>query len=151
MTITGTDYKNSTETESDGFYEFNGLKGGEYTLTYEKSGYKTHTEPVSLGEGDTVNLGTIALEMTVKGSIVGYVVNIEGDPIKSAKVQLKRIKKKTMTATSDEDGYFLFDDLESGVYMVIVRKRSYRKVSERITLDEGEEKEMEIVLRKASK
>ena len=151
MTITGTDYKNSTETESDGFYEFNGLKGGEYTLTYEKSGYKTHTESVSLGEGDTVNLGTIALEMTVKGSIVGYVVNIEGDPIKSAKVQFKRIKKKTMTATADEDGYFLFDDLESGVYMVIVRKRSYRKVSERITLDEGEEKEMEIVLRKASK
>ena len=152
VTITGTDYKNSTETESDGFYEFNGLKGGEYTLTYEKSGYKTHTESVSLGEGDTVNLGTIALEMTVKGSIVGYVVNIEGNPIKSAKVQLKGIKKKTtMIATSDEDGYFLFDDLESGVYMVIVRKRSYRKVSERITLDEGEEKEMEIVLRKASK
>ena len=151
VTITGTDYKNSTETESDGFYEFNELKGGEYTLTYEISGYKTHTESVSLGEGDTVNLGTIALELTVKGSIVGYVVNINGDPIESVKVQLKGIKKKKLSATSDEDGYFLFEDLEQGVYMLIARKRSYKKFSERITLGEGEEKEIEIVLRKASK
>ena len=152
VTITGTDYKNSTETESDGFYEFNGLKGGEYTLTYEKSGYKTHTESVSLGEGDTVNLGTIALAITVKGSIEGYVVNIEDDPIKSVKVQLKKIKpRSTKTVFSEQDGSFEFEDLEAGVYRVIARKRSYRKFSERITLNEGEEKEMEIVLRKASK
>ena len=151
MTITSTDYKNSTETESDGFYEFNGLKGGEYTLTYEKSGYKTHTEVVSLGEGDTVNLGTIALETKVKGSIVGYVVNVNGDPIKSVKVQLKAIRKKSISTTSDEDGYFLFEDLEQGVYMLIARKRSYKKFSERITLGEGEEKEIEIVMRTTSK
>ena len=152
VTITGTGYKNSTETESDGFYEFNGLKGREYTLTYEKSGYKTHTEPVSLGEGDTVNLGTIALEITVKGSIVGYVVNINDDAIESVKVQLKAIKpRSTKTVFSLQDGSFEFEDLEAGVYLVIARKRSYRKFSERITLNEGEEKEMEIVLRKASK
>ena len=150
--ITGTDYKNSKETESDGFYEFSGLKGGEYTLTYKKSGYKERTESVSLGEGDTVNLGTIALEITVKGSIEGYVVNINGDPIESVKVQLKKIKpRSTKTVFSEQDGSFEFEDLEAGVYRVIARKRSYRKFSERITLNEGEEKEMEIVLRKASK
>ena len=115
VTITGTDYKNSTETESDGFYEFNELKGGEYTLTYEISGYKTHTESVSLGEGDTVNLGTIALETKVKGSIDGYVVNIKGDPIESVKVQLKAIKpKSTKTVFSEQDGSFEFEDLEAG-------------------------------------
>ena len=107
---------------------------------------------MSLGEGDTVNLGTIALEMTVKGSIFGYVVNIEDDPIKSVKVQLKKIKpRSTKTVFSEQDGSFEFEDLEAGVYRVIARKRSYRKFSERITLNEGEEKEMEIVLRKASK
>jgi len=35
--------------------------------------------------------------------------------------------------------------------MVIAKKRSYKKFSERITLNEGEEKEIEIVLRKAGK
>ena len=54
-------------------------------------------------------------------SISGYVIDIEGNPIGNAKVRLKRgnIAEKTV---SDEDGFFEFEDLVAGTYVLIVRK-----------------------------
>ena len=112
----------------------------------------TQTKEISLDEGEELDIGTITMEETTTGKIYGYVVTVNGDPIELVNVQLKIIKtKSTKSVLSDNDGYFKFENLGSGVYMIIARKKGYKKFSQRIKLDEGEEKEIEIVMRTTKK
>lgn len=57
VNITSDTFSDSTTTDEDGYYEFSGLKEGDYTLTYEKEGYQTYTEDISLGEGEEMDMG----------------------------------------------------------------------------------------------
>ena len=38
----------STKRDDNGYYEFSGLEAGEYTLTFEKSGYTNQTLDITL-------------------------------------------------------------------------------------------------------
>ena len=146
------DYSKSTKTDKEGYYEFTNLEAGDYTVTYEKDGYQTTTQEVSLEEGETVDLGTIILEQIEKGSVSGYVVDITGNPIESVRLKLKGIRTKTTKIEStDADGFFEFTDLEADDYMITATKRRYRSARKSITIEEGEATEVEIEMRKTSK
>ena len=84
-----------------------------------------------------------------QGKISGYVVNIKGNPIKSVKIKLKGITTKTLfTTLSDTDGFFEFTGLEADTYSTIANKKGFRKSSKTVVLEEGEEKEIEIKLKR---
>ena len=85
-----------------------------------------------------------------QGSISGYVVDIEGNPVENAKVSLKgkKVFKKTV---SDEEGLFEFLDLEAGKYVIKAIKKGYKRYKQTIGLEEGEEREIEIEMKKISK
>src|SRR3972149_9564723 len=83
VTIEGTDYSESKETDERGFYVFTNLSAEEYTRTYKKEGYQTQTEEITLSEGEIKNMGTITLEEIVKARISEYVLDIKGAPIES--------------------------------------------------------------------
>lgn len=152
VTIQGTDYSDSAETDEDGYYEFKNLPAGLYTLAYEKDGYETQTKDVELEEGETLELATITLEEIVKGTIYGYVVDIRGKPIESVKLNLKGIKTGTKTMTSsDADGFFEFEDLSADTYIILAKKKGYKKGKKTVTLEEGEEIEIEIEMKKTSR
>jgi alpha-tubulin suppressor-like RCC1 family protein len=142
----------STETDEDGYYEFVGLEAGVYALAYEKEGYVTQTQEVSLKEGEVKELGTVIMEEVEKEKITGYVVNIKGDPIESVRLRLRGIKTKvTRSASSDADGYFEFEDLDADTYVILAKKRGYKKSKKTVKLEEGESEEIEIEMRKTSK
>ena len=152
VTIQGTDYSDSAETDEDGYYEFKNLPAGLYILAYEKDGYETQTKDVELEEGETLELETIALEEIVKGRIYGYVVGIRGEPIESVKLNLKGIKTGTKTMTSsDADGFFEFEDLSADTYIILAKKKGYKKGKKTVTLEEGEEIDLEIEMKKTSR
>ena len=152
VTLIGNDFLGSIETNEDGYYEFYDLATGDYTLTYEKDGYQGQTRNISLGAGETLGIETIILELIEKGKISGYVVNIKGNPIKSVKIKLKGITTKTLfTTLSDVDGFFEFTGLEADTYSTIANKKGFKKSSKTVVLEEGEEKEIEIKMRKAKK
>ena len=152
VTIQGTDYSDSAETDEDGYYEFNDLAAGDYTLTYEKEDYQTETKEISLGEDEVRELGTVILEEIVKAKIYGYVVNIQGNPIESVKLRIKGIKTGYTSATaSDADGFFEFEDLYADTYIILAKKRGYKKGKKTVTLEEGEETEIEIEMKKTSR
>jgi hypothetical protein len=152
VNITGNNFSDSTTTDEDGYYEFNGLKEGNYTLTYEKSGYQTHTEDISLGEGEEMDLGTIIMETVENGMIYGYVVNIRGNPIEYVRLKLKGIKTKTTKQTSsDADGFFEFSDLEADTYIITAKKKGFKPVNQRIKLGDGEVTDIEIEMKKSSR
>ena len=91
------------------------------------------------------------MELEVKGSIFGYVVDIYGNPIESVKLKLKGIKTKIKRdASSDADGFFEFTDLEKDKYVIFASKKRYKKAKQTVSLDEGDDQEIEIEMRKSS-
>jgi hypothetical protein len=84
-----------------------------------------------------------------KGKIFGYVVDVKGGTVESAKVKLRgkatKINKKT---SSDGAGFFEFADLEADIYKIITKKKEYKKSNQTITLDDGEEEEITIEIEK---
>lgn len=152
VTIKGTDYSNSIETDAQGFYVFRNLSAGAYTLMYEKEGYKTETVDITLKENDVRDLGTLTLEVVVKAKISGSVVDIRGNPIESVNLRLKGIKTGyDSTMSSDADGFFEFTDLEADTYILIAKKKGYKRAKQTIKLGDGEEKQIEIKMKKTSK
>ena len=153
VTITGNSFSDSIDTNEDGYYEFYGLAAGDYTLTYEKDGYQGQTGNISLGAGEILGIETITLELiTKRGTITGHVVNIKGNPIESVKIKLRGIKTKISTTTSsDADGFFEFTDLDANTYVIIAKKKGYKRSSKTVILKEGEDKEIEIKMQKAKK
>jgi hypothetical protein len=148
----GNGYSKTTETDEEGYYEFTDLAAGDYTLTYEKDGYQTKTQQVSLEEGETLELEIIVMEQAEKGNISGYVTNIYGDPIESVKLKLKGIiTKTTKDASTDADGFFEFADIEADDYMITATKKRYRSARKSITIEEGDVIEVEIEMRKTTK
>ena len=152
VTITGNNSSDSTETDDDGYYEFSGLGAGEYAITYEKEGYQTQTQDMSLEEGELKDLGVVTMEQVVKGEIYGYVVDIRGNPLEFVRLRLKGIKTKVIkTASSDADGFFEFTDLDADTYVIFAKKKGYKKTQQKVVLEEGESTEIEIVMRRTSK
>ncbi len=153
VSIEGANYSEGTETDGEGYYEFTGLAAGDYALTYEKEGYTTENRDVSLeGDETVVYVDDIFMEVIQKGSIYGYVVDIRGDALEKVKLKLKGVKTKvTKTASSDRDGFFEFEDLDPDTYRIAVTKKFYKKVNKVVKLEEGEDKEIEIEMKKTSK
>ncbi|HHT9147081.1 MAG TPA: carboxypeptidase-like regulatory domain-containing protein, partial [Candidatus Wunengus sp. YC61] len=152
VTLDGADNSDSVVTDEDGAFEFRDLSAGGYTLTCEKDGYQTYTQDISLGNDEVQEIETIVLEVVVKAKISGYVVNIKGDPIENVKIKAKGIKtgyKKT--AASDADGFFEFDELDGDTYIIVGKKKGYKRATQTVRLDDGEETEIEIEMKKTSK
>ena len=86
------------------------------------------------------------------GSISGYVVDIKDNPIESVKLRLKGPNAvKVIKDITDADGYFEFTDLEAGTYVITATNKGYKSVKQTITLEEGEDREIEIVMKKKGK
>ena len=152
VTLDGAENSESAETDEEGYYEFRNLSAGDYTLTYDKEGFQSQSLDISLGENEVKEIETIILEVVVKAKISGYVVDIQGDPIESVKLRLKGIKTGyKSTASSDADGYFEFGNLEADTYVLVAKKRGYKRAKQTVTLEEGEETEIEIEMKKTSK
>ena len=87
-----------------------------------------------------------------KGSISGDVTDTEGYPIESAKIRLKgkqtKVPKRT---TSDEDGYFEFTDLDADTYTITATRKGYKKGKQVVSLEKGEDADVEIEMKGTSK
>ncbi len=146
--IEGTAFSDYAVTDEDGFFEFGNLAAGNYTITQEKLDYQTQRIVINLEEGEVVDLGTIALG-TTRSYIFGYVRDsIRGNPIGTATIKLKGLKTKSKnTAFTDTDGFFKFADLGEDTYLLIARKRGFKRLNRTIRLSQGEERELELEMR----
>jgi len=152
VSITGDVYSDSEETDYNGYYEFRDLSAGDYTITCEKEGYQTQTVETTLDEGDKKEVETVTMILVEKGKIYGYVVNIKGNPIESVRLKLKGVGTKVIKkASTDADGFFEFTDLEADTYVIFASKKGYKKTKSKVKLEEGEDREVEIEIRKTIK
>ena len=153
VTLDGAEYSESFETDEEGYYEFRNLSAGDYTLTYEKDGFQTYTtESISLPDDGVLEIRTITLETIIKAKISGYALNIKGVPVENARIRAKGISTGYInTSITDADGFFEFVDLEADTFVLIANKRGYKRARQTVTLEEGEETEIEIEMKRTSK
>ncbi|MBF8275740.1 MAG: hypothetical protein HW390_813 [Candidatus Brocadiaceae bacterium] len=146
--IEGTAFSDYAVTDEDGFFEFSNLAAGDYAITQEKIDYQTQRIIINLEEGEVVDLGTITMG-TTRSYIYGYVRDsIRGNPIGTVTVKLKGLKTKSKnTSFSDTDGFFKFADLGEDTYLLIARKRGFKRSNRTIKLSKGEERELELEMR----
>ena len=58
----------NTTTDANGYFEFNNVTSGLYTLTISKDGYKTITQSVPAVAGETTALGTLSAQSSASSS-----------------------------------------------------------------------------------
>lgn len=152
VTLDGVDHSDSVETDEDGAFEFRNLSAGNYTLTCEKEGYETFSQDISLGDDEIQDVGTIVLAEVVKATLSGYVVDIDGDPIENVRIKAKGLTTGYKnTAATDADGFFEFTELEEDTYVLVLKKRGYKRKNMTVSIGEGESEEVEITMKKTSK
>lgn len=150
VTIQGINLSDDTITDESGFFLFTNLPAGNYTLTYEKEGYKVQTQDIKLEEGVGMDLGLITIvKISNGGKIYGYVRNTKGKLLKFAKLNLKGEKTNVLYALFPvTNGYFEFTNLEADTYIITARKTGYERKRKKVRLKEGEEKKIKILMRK---
>ena len=114
-------------TDAGGSFRISGVKPGEYMQFAQKSGFLStlaaafgRSIPSSAG-GDTPPL---RLELIPPARLRGRVIGMDGKP--AAKVQVGLGNQYAKTATTDEDGAFVFDELDPGSYGLLARVNHVR-------------------------
>lgn len=150
VTIEGESYSGNVETDEDGWFEFANVPVGEYIVTFEMDGYQTVTQNIVVPPGETeVDLDMITMEVEVIASISGSVLDAHGIAIESARVKIRGLRTKfSETKYTDEDGFFEFTDLEADTYLIIAKAKGYRRAKQKAKLKNGEQKEVNITLKK---
>ncbi|HHT9137783.1 MAG TPA: carboxypeptidase-like regulatory domain-containing protein [Candidatus Wunengus sp. YC60] len=107
---------------------------------------------ISLEKDKVFVVDDVSMEEIETGKIYGYVVKINGNPIESVRLRLKGIKTKVSKNTSsDADGFFEFTGLGADTYVILAKKKGYKKAKQIVKLEDGESTEIEIEMRKTSK
>ena len=133
ITVTATDGAGNTGTDT-------------ITVTFSTS---TVSTPTPTPASSPTPILTPTVEPSKKCIISGYVIDRRSNPIESAKIRLKRANSRVLKKTfSDDDGFFEFTDLDADTYIITAIKKGYKTVKQTITLEEGEEVDIEIVMKK---
>lgn len=134
-------------TSRDGIYSFTDLDPGEYSLTFNKSGYITDARNVTTKTGQTTKLEML-LQAKLAGIIQGVVKDKDsGTPISNCEVLLTPGNKTIVTSG---DGLYSFKDLESKEYTITFNKNGYASDSRKVTVKQGDTVEVEMLLQAKS-
>ena len=151
LTSTDDSYYSETDTDSDGFYIFEELEAGDYELVAEKDGYQYASAEISLDEDEVYEVETLKLDEEETGSIYGYIYDVKGDPVENVQLKIKGLTAKYNEKTAtDRDGFFEFTDLDADIYVITAKKKRYKTTRTTIELEELEDREIEIELRKTT-
>jgi Carboxypeptidase regulatory-like domain len=107
----------STTAGTDGSYEFQPLPPGKYTLTVDPIGsFRPDDDGVDLTRGACWD---VTLSRSPHAQLDGHVRHTDGSPVADVHVFIMREDEKGFDSnTSDEHGYFRFDSLRPGKYVV---------------------------------
>jgi hypothetical protein len=133
----------SRTTDANGYYTFNNVAAGTYSVTAAKTGYVSKTTSgvaVTAGATKTVNFALNASSGT--GSVTGKITNaVTGLAISGATVKLG-----TTTKTTATDGTYSFTGVTAGGYTLTVSKSGFVTTSQSVTVASGTTKTVHVAL-----
>tara|TARA_Y100001968_G_scaffold261827_1_gene249810 strand:+ start:657 stop:3251 length:2595 start_codon:yes stop_codon:yes gene_type:complete len=86
-----------------------------------------------------ISIGAILFASDANKSLSGYVYDSNNSPLKGANVELVDSAKNILGTSSDGDGYYEFNNLESNQYTLIITFIGYNKYSKEINLNDDDE------------
>ncbi len=111
-------------TDSNGFFYFQNLSPGIYTVKASKDGYDSVNQQVSVVAGEETNVEIImSHEQNPYGNISGIVRDDSGNPLPNVTVTAGN-----ETANTDADGRYTLYELTPGSYSVTFTKEGYKTV-----------------------
>ncbi len=142
------------KSDSKGEFTFAQLPAGEYSLSFEKQGFKTFTtRKLEVASGDTIKLSRV-IEMAREGEsysvIRGAVFHGAGFTLRNAIVTLERIdgiKKLKQDAVSQDGGEFAFRlKAEKARYRITAMAKGFQPASVEIEIESDEVRNIAITL-----
>ena len=115
----------SATSDSAGRYEISALQPGVYTVVAEPSfpGYDAPAQKVEVGAGETKS---VDIYFDFKKTIVeGHVYDLDGKPVRGAALSGVLCGYDMGTATTDEQGYFRFENVTPGGRFIRVNAQGY--------------------------
>jgi len=131
--VEGTGY--ATITDENGFYHLN-AEPGTHTVVFERFGYVTHTQEVTLAEDDLLPVD-VCLNAFGQSTLTGTVSQREnGNPIPNAPIELLGVPINS--TVTDENGVYTFSVPGGYTYEVSVYADDREPVVESVTVPENE-------------
>ena len=129
----------TSETNAEGNFDFQDILKGAYTLTLSHDGYRTVTTTISLGAGDALDLGTIALlpETSPGGSTTSTVKGIVTDAATGAPIDGASVLANGTAATTASDGTYEIAGLAPGAVTIEASAPGYQSATGTGTLIAG--------------
>ena len=145
--------KRETKSDDKGDFEFNALPAGQYSLSFEKQGYKTfNTRKLEVAAGETTKLSSVELSREGEPYAVvrGAVFRGPGYTLPNATVMIERIdggKKFKQETLSQEGGEFAFRlKAEKAKYRVTATARGFQPASTEVEIDGDEARNVALTL-----
>ena len=142
------------KSDSKGEFTFPELPAGEYSLSFEKQGFKTFTtRKLEVASGDTIKLSRV-IEMAREGEsysvIRGAVFHGAGFTLRNAIVTIERIdgiKKLKQDAVSQDGGEFAFRlKAEKARYRITAMAKGFQPASLEIEIESDEVRNIALTL-----
>ena len=137
---------NRTRTDENGFYSFDELRAGDYTVKAFAEGFFV-SEATATIEADSTTELNFELEPFMFGTVEGIVSDEEGNPVVNARVSLRRDRRGFGQRTrTDENGYYAFEDVLAGDYMISASARGFFKSTADVSVIANETTEVNFTL-----
>lgn len=134
-----------SDTGEDGEAVFEDLEEDTYLVTVQKDGYKEFQKEVVFTQDD--HIYTVNLEQPYDSAISGRVCIADNDtdytnndPLADATITLKKLNSSVelvRVETTDETGFYEFDQLPAGSYKITVEKEGYMAVEQVLEIEVG--------------
>ncbi|MBX0356899.1 carboxypeptidase regulatory-like domain-containing protein [Halobacillus sp. Nhm2S1] len=128
-----------TQTDDEGRYRVAGLEPGTYTVVFSHPSFQSLSLGASISVGQTTIVN--ADLDPVPGGIEGFVFDAFDEvPISGAIVQLFPVESlvSIAVAVTDQDGFYFFEGVHPGEYIVTASSNEYSSGSVGATVDAGE-------------
>lgn len=159
VTISGTKSDGSNvkyvfTTIEKGFFEIKGIRDGNYNISFNKAGFSSYAQNISINEG-RINIDmplNIYLE-PASSSLKGVILSPEQIPEPSVKITLNKIGEMEsgegmlLSSVSDDKGNFQLENVNAGDYILNAAKENLFYL-DRVIIKEGEAKQIKIILSK---
>jgi Carboxypeptidase regulatory-like domain len=146
--------KRETKSNNKGDFEFAEIPAGQYSLSFEKQGYKTfNTRKLEIAAGETTKLSSV-VELAREGEpyaiIRGAVFHGPGFTLPNVTVIIERMdggKKFKQETISQEGGEFAFRlKAEKAKYRITATARSFQPTSIEVEIDGDEARNVALTL-----